>query len=119
MWWSEGSEIRFPLDGGGPKPRDRVLIRHRRGETRTQRRSHVEPDAEMGGRRPPAQGRTPGAPRSWKRRGGPSPGASVESPALGPLDLRSLVSRAGEGWMSVVLKPPYLWSLITTYCNFL
>ena len=34
------------LDGGGPKPRDRVLIRHRRGETRTQRRSHVETKAD-------------------------------------------------------------------------
>ena len=58
------------LDGGGPKPRDRVLIRHRRRETRTHRRSHVETEAETGGRRPPAQGWTPGAPRSWKRQEG-------------------------------------------------
>ena len=61
-------------------------------------------DTEMGGRRPPAQGRTPGAPGSWKRRGGPSPGASAGSPALGPLDLGHLVSRAPGGWRSVVLS---------------
>ena len=38
---------------------------------------------------------TPGAPRSWKRREGPSPGASGGSAALGRLDLRRLVSRTG------------------------
>ena len=57
----------------------------------------METEAETGGRQPPAQGRTPGAPRSWKRWGGPSPGASAGSPALGALDLRHLVSRAGGG----------------------
>ena len=46
-----------------------------------------------GGRRPPAQGRTPGAPRSWKRHGEPSPGASAGSSALGAPDLRRLISR--------------------------
>ena len=35
-------------------PSDTVLIRQRRGDTRTQRRSHVETEEEMGGRRPPA-----------------------------------------------------------------
>ena len=60
----------------------------------------MEMEAETGGRRPPAQGRTPGAPGSWKRRGGPSPGASAGSPALGPLDLRCLVPRTRGGWMS-------------------
>ena len=80
------------LDGGGPKPRDRVLIRHGRGETGAQRRSHVETEAETGGRLPPAQGWTPGAPRSRKRWGGPSPGDSGRSSALGPLDVRCQIS---------------------------
>ena len=31
----------------------------------------METEAEMRGRRPPAQGRTPGARRSWKRREDP------------------------------------------------
>ena len=51
-------------------------------------------EAETGGRWPLAQGWMPGAPRSWKRREGPSPGASAGSSALGHLDLRCLVSRA-------------------------
>ena len=38
--------MRFLLDGGGPKPNVRVLIRHTRGETGTQRRSHVETQAD-------------------------------------------------------------------------
>ena len=92
--------MRFLLDGGGPKPRDRVLIKHRRGETGTQRRSHVETEAETGVRRPPAQGGTPGAPRSWRRCGEHSPGASAGSSALGPPDLRRVVPRTG-GRMSV------------------
>ena len=87
-------------------PSDRILIRHTRGETRTQRRSHMETEAETGGKRPPAQGWTLGAPRSWKRQGGPSPAASAGNSALGPLDLRRLVPRAGAGWMCVVAKPP-------------
>ena len=87
----------FLLDGGGPKPTDRVLIRHRRGETGTQRRSHVETEAGTGGRQPPAQGWTPGAPRSWTRREGPSPGDSAGSSALGHPDLRRLASRTGGG----------------------
>ena len=94
--------MRFLLDGGGLKPKDKVLIRQRRGETRTQRRSHVETEVETGGRRPPAQEWTPGAPRSLKRRGGPSPGASGQSSALGPRELRRLVPRAGGGWMLLV-----------------
>ena len=96
--------MRFLLDGGGPKPRDRVFIRHRRGETWTQRRSHVEMEAETGGRWPPAQGRMPGAPRSWKRQGGPSPGASGRSSALGHNDHLRTISRARGGWMSVVFS---------------
>ena len=60
-----------------------------------QRRSHMETEVETGGRRPPAQGRTPGAPGSWKRRVGPLPGTSTGSSALRPLDLRCLVPRAG------------------------
>ena len=51
----------------------------------------MEKVVETGGRRPPAQGRTPGAPRSWKRWGGPSPGASAGRPALGALDHRCVV----------------------------
>ena len=62
----------------------------------------MEMEAETGGRQTPAQGRTPGAPRSWKRQEGPSPGASVGSSALGPLDLRHLVPRAGGGQMLLV-----------------
>ena len=61
----------------------------------------METEVETGGRRPPAQGRTPGAPRSWKRRGGPSPGASGQSSALRPFDLGRLVPRTGEGGWSV------------------
>ena len=68
----------------------------------TQRRSHVETEAEAGGRRPPAQGRTPGAPRSRKRQEGPSPGASAGSSALGPLELRCLVPRSGGARMILV-----------------
>ena len=64
----------------------------------------METEAETGGRRPPAQGQTPGAPRSWKRREEPSPGDSAGSSALGPLDLRHLVSRTWGEWMSVVLS---------------
>ena len=55
----------------------------------------METEAETGGRRPPAQGRTPGAPRSWKRWEGPSPGASAGSSALSHLD--SDVWRPGLG----------------------
>ena len=101
---SEGSEMRFLLDEGGSKPWDTVLIRHRRGKTWTQRRSHVEMEAETGGRRPPAHRWMPRAPGSRKRREGPSHGDSAGSSALGPLDLRCLVSRTREGWMSVVLS---------------
>ena len=104
---SEGSEMRFLLDEGGSKPWDRVLIRHRRGKTWTQRRSHVEMEAETGGRRPPAQGQMPGAPGSWKRQGGPSLGASAGSSALGHHDHLRTVSRAGGGWMSVVFSHPF------------
>ena len=68
----------------------------------------METEAETGGRRPPAQGRTPGAPRSWKRWEGPSPGASAGSPALGTLDLRCLVPGTRRGWMSC------LWAFLTT-----
>ena len=66
-------------------------------ETGTQRRSRVETEAETGGRRPPAQGWTPGASSSWKRRGGPSPGDSGRSSALGPLDRECLVSLTKRG----------------------
>ena len=45
----------------------------------------METEAETGGRRPAAQGRTPGAPGSWKRREGPSPGASAGTKPWDPL----------------------------------
>ena len=99
--------MRSSWRGVALNPSDRILIRHTRGETRMQRKSHMETEAETGGKRPPAQGRTPGACRSWKRWGGPSPAASAGSSALGPLDLRHLVPRAGAGWMCVVAKPPH------------
>ena len=97
------------------KPHDRVLIRHGRGETRTQRRSHVETEPETGGRQPPAQGRTPAAPRSRKRRGGHSPGASAGSPARGHPDFRRLVLRTRGGYIlvfSVVPSYPACCSLL-------
>ena len=97
---------------GGRKPKDRVLIRHRTGETETQRRSHVETQTETGGRRPPAQGRTPGAPRSWKRWEGPCPGASAGSSALGHPDLRRLVPRVQRRWMSTVSSFPVWWKFV-------
>lgn len=62
--------MRFLLDRGGLKPRHRVLVRHGRRETQTQRRSHVETEAETeGGGYQPRDGR-PGATGSWKRQGG-------------------------------------------------
>ena len=69
----------------------------------------METEAETGGRQPPAQGRTPGAPRSRKRREGPSSGAPAGSPALGPPDLRCVVPRAGRGRV----LSPHLWSSVT------
>ena len=99
-------QVRSLLDGSGPKPRVRVLIRHRRGETGTQRRSPAETEAETGGRRPPAQGRTPGAPRSWKRWGGPSSEISRQNRSWGHLDLRRLVPRTGRRWIPIVLVCP-------------
>ena len=64
-----------------------------------------------------AQGRTPRTPKSQKRRGGPSPGASAGSSALGPPELRCLVPRTRGvwcpglgvqgGWMSVVRSPRF------------
>lgn len=62
----------------------------------------METEVETGGRRPPAQGRMPGAPGSWKKRGGPSPGDSGQSPAPdlwghwappGPTPLSSLTTQ--------------------------
>ena len=77
----------------------------------------MDTEAETGGRRPPAQGQTPGAPRRQKRREGLSPGASAGSPALGHPDLRRLVPRTQGfwspglrvqgGWMSVVSNPRF------------
>ena len=88
-----------------------VLIRHRRGETRTQRRSRVETEAETGGRRPPAQGQTPGAPRSRKRQEASSPGDSAGSSALGHYDLGRPVSRTGGGgWIWIYWVPQYVAS---------
>ena len=86
---------------GWPYTQRQVLIRHRR-ETGTQRRSHVETEAETGGRRPPAQGWMPGASSSWKRREGASPGDSGRSLALGHLDHECLVSLTKRRWIPVV-----------------
>ena len=55
----------------------------------------METEAEVGGRWPPAQEWMPGAPRSWTRQEGPSPGASAGSSVLGQLEPRHLVPRAG------------------------
>ena len=73
----------------------------------------METEAETGGRRPPAQGRTPGAPRSRKRREGPSPGTSGWSSALGHPDLRRVVSSTGvggQGAMDVCCLNLLVWS---------
>ena len=51
---------------------------------------------------------TPGAPRSWKRREGPSPGASGGTAALGHLDLRRLVPRMGEGAYGTFRASPFV-----------
>ena len=73
-----------------------VLMRHRRGETQTQRRRHVKIEAETGGMWPQAQGHLEP----------PEAGKSPKDPALEPpkeawpyqhLDLRLLVSRARKG----------------------
>ena len=100
-------------DQGGPRPRDRVLKRHQRGETRTQRRIHVDMEAEMGGRRPPAQRLTPGALRSRKRRGGPSPGDSAGSSALGHPDLRRVVPGTRGGWTPFWGVKPLIYTTVT------
>ena len=56
----------------------------------------TEPHKDGGGREAATSPGTPGVPGSWKRREGPSAGASGGSAALGHLDLRRLVSRMGE-----------------------
>lgn len=63
-------------------PMTDVLIRDKRGEMQTQRRSHVKTEAETGGMRPSAKGRL--EPQKRKRQEGPSPGASRGSVALRP-----------------------------------
>ena len=64
------------MDGGGPKPKDRVLKRQRRGETGTQRRSHVKTEAEReGGSHQPRDGRLEP----------PEAGRGGEDPPLEPL----------------------------------
>ena len=65
----------------------------------------MEMEVETGGRWPPAQGRTPGAPGSLKRREGPSPGDYAGSPALGHCDLGRLVSRTGGGRIWICWAP--------------
>ena len=88
------------------------LSLRRRIETQTQRRSHVETEAEMGGKWLPAQGWTPGASRSWKRQEGPSPGDSAGSPALSHLD--SDVWSQGRGRTDVCgFKSHALWPFVT------
>ena len=68
----------------------------------------METQAETGGRHPPAQGRTPGAPRSWNRQGGPSPGNSAGSSALGHPDLRRLASRTGDAYVFLANSRAFL-----------
>ena len=45
----------------------------------------MESEVETGGKWPLAQGWTPGAPRSWKRQGGPSPETSRQNLPWDPL----------------------------------
>ena len=71
------------------------VLRRTEEETQTQRRSHVEMEAEIGGTRPPAQGRL--EPLELEEGGRTLPGACGGSPALGHLDFRHLVSRMWEG----------------------
>ena len=58
----------------------------------TQRRSHVETEAEMGGTRPPARGCL--EPLELEEVGRPLPGACGGSAALGHPDLRPVVFRS-------------------------
>ena len=57
-----------------------VLIRDRRGDTDTEEK--LREDGGRDGRDAATSPGMPGVPRSWKRQGGPSPGASEESAAL-------------------------------------
>ena len=71
-------------------------------------------DTEMGGRRPPAQGWTPGAPGSWKRWGGPSPGAAAGSPAPEHPDPKvDRVPRTRGGWIPVWGVKPLIYRTLT------
>ena len=90
------------LDGGGPKPRDRVLIRHRRGETRTQRSSQVETGAETGGRRIPAQGRMPGAPQKLGEAGRTLPWSLCREPSPGTPGLQTSGPQEETGCLRVI-----------------
>ena len=81
------------MGNGGSDPKMSVLIiRDRRGETQTQRRSPVKTEAETGGLRPKAQGclEPPEAGRGRKH----PPLEPLEGVwLLGHLDFRRLVSR--------------------------
>ena len=57
-------------------PIERVLVRDKRGETQTQRRSHVKTEAEMGGMQP----------RAWGRLEPPEAGKGSKNPILEPLE---------------------------------
>lgn len=83
-------QIHICLEYQSVTHRIRVLKRHPRGETWTQR-------WEGGGRQPRDGLLEP--PGSWKRQGGPSPGASAGSPDLEHPDLRRVVPRTRGGWI--------------------
>ena len=67
----------------------------------------METEAEMGGRRPPAQGWTPGAPRSWKRQEGPSPEPLQGAQPGDPLTSDVWFSGLGEDTFSFSIVPSY------------
>ena len=78
-------------------------------ETQTQRRSHVETEAEAGGLGPPAQGRL--EPRRWRgrkkppgARGGSSPG-TLASSALQGWGKKLLLSHPGCGHLQQLQQP--------------
>lgn len=90
----DGVRDKGPPGWGWPKPRDRVLIRHREEEPGAQRRSHVETERRQGGRLPPAQDGCLEPPEAGKEVGRTLPGDSGWSSALGlgPLDVRCQIS---------------------------
>ena len=108
MEWRVWDEVL--LDEGDTTSNDRVLLRDRRGETQTQKGSHVKTEAETGGMWPQAQGLLEP----------PEAGRGGKDPPLEPLEglrprdtLTSDVWSPGWGRINIsCVKPLGLWSLL-------